>query len=335
MTTSTFADQIITHSDLVSFAADHVNLKRDDAADYRAQVHRLREKLQGFIAEHPDIGLIKLLLNGSLAKGLALKTLNDIDVALYVDAEKVPNTNEDLLDYLVDKLREAYPQMAPEQIKRTTHCVQITFRGSGLTVDVAPVYAIPDDDDDHGYLINKDTGARVLTSILLIDEADALAQSREAAQMHHEDRAGVNAVIRGVDDLAAEGLPALIVMCTNRLDAIDPAVRRRAAATFLFERPNVAQRRTILAEALTDLGLKDEDITQLVELTGPTDTRRYGFTFSDITQRLLPAIILDAFPNEPVTAERALDTTRRMEPTPQFRAEHVDGIVHRATDDGA
>ena len=38
--------------------------------------------------------------------------------------------------------------------------------------------------------------------ILLIDEADALAQSREAAQMHHEDRAGVNALIRGVDRLA-------------------------------------------------------------------------------------------------------------------------------------
>src|SRR5262249_10260506 len=38
--------------------------------------------------------------------------------------------------------------------------------------------------------------------ILLIDEADALAQSRELAQMHHEDRAGVNALIRGIDDLA-------------------------------------------------------------------------------------------------------------------------------------
>ena len=33
--------------------------------------------------------------------------------------------------------------------------------------------------------------------ILLVDEADALAQSREASQMHHEDRAGVNAFIRG------------------------------------------------------------------------------------------------------------------------------------------
>src|SRR5713101_4551047 len=36
--------------------------------------------------------------------------------------------------------------------------------------------------------------------VLLIDEADALAQSRELGQMHHEDRAGVNALIRGVDD---------------------------------------------------------------------------------------------------------------------------------------
>ena len=34
-------------------------------------------------------------------------------------------------------------------------------------------------------------------AILLIDEADALTQSRELSQMHHEDRAGVNAVIQG------------------------------------------------------------------------------------------------------------------------------------------
>ena len=35
--------------------------------------------------------------------------------------------------------------------------------------------------------------------LLLVDEAGALAQSRESAQMHHEDRAGVNAFIRGID----------------------------------------------------------------------------------------------------------------------------------------
>jgi AAA+ superfamily predicted ATPase len=64
--------------------------------------------------------------------------------------------------------------------------------------------------------------------ILLVDEADALAQSREAAQMRHEDRAGVNAFIRGVDRIG-NGLPAAVIMCTNRLSALDPAVRRRAA----------------------------------------------------------------------------------------------------------
>ena len=74
-------------------------------------------------------------------------------------------------------------------------------------------------------------------SVLLIDEADALAQSRELGQMHHEDRAGVNALIRGVDDFATGNLPAIVVMCTNRLDALDPAVRRRAAVTFTFSRP--------------------------------------------------------------------------------------------------
>ena len=48
--------------------------------------------------------------------------------------------------------------------------------------------------------------------VLLVDEADALAQSREAAQMHHEDRAGVNAFIRGVDPLASANSPTAIIM---------------------------------------------------------------------------------------------------------------------------
>ena len=62
----------VAQSDLVGFAEDKVNLKRDDATEYREQVNRLREKLQKFIAEHPDFGLVKMLLSGSLAKGTAL-----------------------------------------------------------------------------------------------------------------------------------------------------------------------------------------------------------------------------------------------------------------------
>lgn len=73
--------------------------------------------------------------------------------------------------------------------------------------------------------------------ILLIDEADALAQSREADQMHHEDRAGVNALIRGIDTISNQRRPVITVLCTNRLDALDPAIRRRALASSRLHAP--------------------------------------------------------------------------------------------------
>jgi len=155
--------------------------------------------------------------------------------------------------------------------------------------------------------------------ILLIDEADALAQSREAAQMHHEDRAGVNALIRGIDRIANSCLPAVVVMCTNRLLALDPAVRRRAADILTFERPNETQRHTLLQSSLGALGFSARQIHALVEITGARAGRSYGFTFSDLTQRLLPAIVLDAYPNSPIEPSRALEIAKTMSPTPPFQ----------------
>lgn len=156
--------------------------------------------------------------------------------------------------------------------------------------------------------------------ILLVDEVDALAQSREAAQMHHEDRAGVNAFIRGIDRIANAKLPAAVIMCTNRLSALDPAVRRRAADVLTFGRPNDEQRRFVLSSRLEPLGLTREQIKALVGATGPQHgVREHGFTFSDLTQRLLPTIILDAYPSHPVNAARAAEIARAMAPTPPFR----------------
>lgn len=155
--------------------------------------------------------------------------------------------------------------------------------------------------------------------ILLIDEADALAQSREHTQMHHEDRAGVNALIRGVNRLANSSLPVAVIMCTNRLGALDPAVRRRAASILVFTRPDIEQRRSVLAGALSPLGFSSDDVDAMVLATGARDGRSYGFTFSDIVQRLLPAVILDAYPGGPVKAARAIEITRTLMPTPPFQ----------------
>jgi AAA+ superfamily predicted ATPase len=155
--------------------------------------------------------------------------------------------------------------------------------------------------------------------ILLVDEADALAQSREAAQMHHEDRAGVNAFIRGIDRLGNGRLPAAVIMCTNRLGALDPAVKRRAADILVFERPDDGQRHAVLAESLRQLGFTKTQIDALVTATGARKDRPYGFTFSDLTQRLLPAIVLDAYPAHAVNPIRAVELARDMTATPPFQ----------------
>jgi AAA+ superfamily predicted ATPase len=155
--------------------------------------------------------------------------------------------------------------------------------------------------------------------ILLVDEADALAQSREAAQMHHEDRAGVNAFIRGIDRLGTGQLPAAVIMCTNRLGALDPAVKRRAAEILIFDRPTDEQRRSVITRAFEPLGFSPVQIEQLVTATGPAAGCHYGFTFSDLTQRLVPAIVLDAYPSRAVDATRAVKIAEAMKPTPPFQ----------------
>jgi hypothetical protein len=54
--------------------------------------------------------------------------------------------------------------MQDDQFAPQDHCVQVQFRGSGLNVDVVPVL-YEGEADDRGYLITKDFGDRVLTSI--------------------------------------------------------------------------------------------------------------------------------------------------------------------------
>ena len=156
-------------------------------------------------------------------------------------------------------------------------------------------------------------------AILLIDEADALAQSRETAEMHHEDRAGVNALIRGIDDLTRAQLPVVVLMATNRLTAMDPAVRRRAADILEFKRPGPDERKTILRSALGH-AIPAAGIDDLVKMTGKHDGR-IGFTYSDITQRLLPNILLRAIPDKTVSISLVHDVLKDMQPTPAFRDE--------------
>lgn len=175
-------DRHVTHNDIAAFAAERINLSRDDASDYRAQVGRLRDKLTTYIGAHPGFDLVKMLHSGSVAKGTALKTLNDMDVAVYVKGGTAPENEADLLDWTAARLREAYGDtLKADQITVGHHCVAVEFRGSGLNVDVVPVL-YEGDADDRGYLIPPSTGVRVLTSIPL---HLAFIRKRKDAVPHH------------------------------------------------------------------------------------------------------------------------------------------------------
>jgi AAA+ superfamily predicted ATPase len=124
--------------------------------------------------------------------------------------------------------------------------------------------------------------------------------------------------IRGIDRMGNARLPAAVIMCTNPLSALDPAVKRRAADILIFGRPDDTQLHTVLAEPLKQLGFPKPQIDALVAATGTRKDRTYGFTFSDLTQRLLPSIVLDAYPANAVTAARAMEIATSMMPTPPF-----------------
>ena len=206
-----------------------------------------------------------------------------------------------------------------EGIGITLFPLSLSTRGQGRVGEMTQLLSAAFDHTvtEAGKLKSSSGGARGAL-ILLVDEADALAQSREAVQMHHEDRAGVNAFIRRIDRLGNGRLPAAVIMCTTRIGALDPAVKRRAADILMFDRPGDAQRRAVLAGAFEHLGFSKSQIDGLVAATGPQKSGQYGFTFSDLTQRLVPAIVLDAYPSQPVDPARALEIAREMHPTPPF-----------------
>ena len=154
----------IGHKDIVSFAQERVNLPQDKAQEYRAQARRLREKLDGYVSEHPDFTLKKMLLSGSIAKGTALRSLNDIDLACYISGADTPSEVAELLEYLAERLRKAFPNFSPDQVNPQTYSVTVSFRGTGLDVDVVPIL-YDGDPDWYGKLVSQDDGSILWTSI--------------------------------------------------------------------------------------------------------------------------------------------------------------------------
>lgn len=206
-----------------------------------------------------------------------------------------------------------------KKLNITLFKLSLNSRGSGIVGQMTKLISNAFDEiKKYAGKFQKEGNKYSSVCIMIIDESDALAQSRELDQMHHEDRAGVNALIRGIDSITRSHLPVVIIMCTNRLNAIDPAIRRRAAATFEFGRPNKDMRLQMFKSLLEGTNIVDRDLEKIADLTGENKDRSFGYTYSDITQKILPSVLLHSFPDQPIKFETIEKSIMDNPPTAPF-----------------
>ena len=154
----------VDHQHIVAFAEERVNLKRDDAKELRRQANLLRDRLENYLGENPHFELRKMMLSGSLAKGTALNSISDIDVACYVSSNSAPQGIGELIEWLAKKLEKAFPNFKPSQIVRKEYSVAVNFITTGNEVDVVPIL-YQDDPQWRGFLVSQDTGEKLMTSV--------------------------------------------------------------------------------------------------------------------------------------------------------------------------
>jgi hypothetical protein len=81
---------------------------------------------------------------------------------------------------------------------------------------------------------------------------------------------------------------------------LDPAIVRRAAQTEQFDRPNDQEREALFRMDLEGLSIADDNIHEVVRLTGPRDGLP-GFTFSDLRS---------------LTGDDFIDAAKEVQPSP-------------------
>lgn len=134
MTISSYFDRFIKHIRPSSEQLEAAN----------RQVAYLRERLTECIRADKRFHLEKIFRAGSSAKHTDLartgKDTFDIDLGIYYRAQgQTEEQLKKLLPYTRERLREMYPEKPEQDFHVGKNAVNVTFRTSGLQVDVVPI----------------------------------------------------------------------------------------------------------------------------------------------------------------------------------------------------
>jgi len=156
----------LTNTQLRYYDAEVLRLPRDKRITYNAQVDRLIAHLQEKIAAHTLLRVIRVVKAGSFAKYTILRKTSedplDVDVVFYLRADDADHdTYESLSNQIYDFLIAAYPTKAVDDFTIQKRAATVVFKGSGLSIDVVPVIAIPSR-EGYGWQYGLD-GSKTLT----------------------------------------------------------------------------------------------------------------------------------------------------------------------------
>lgn len=150
--------------------------------------------------------------------------------------------------------------------------------------------------------------------ILIIDEADDIATSRAQNQAHHEDRAGLNVLIKQIDLLKKEKPNMAVIMITNRIQVLDPAVRRRTSLHLKFDRPTSEKLKEVLMFLLDNTDYTETEFEQVLK---HLEIQEVPFSFSDLIHRVGKQAVLKAIENDqPFTIAQFFEMLKNTEPSP-------------------
>lgn len=134
----------LTDSQLNFYVNDVLALRQKHKQKYQPQIDYLIQTLSKAINQNTTLGVIKVVQAGSWPKGTALRPRDgidlDIDLVVYIKIDEASKADlAKLHTSLIGLLQNAYPQKSAEDFTPSVKTVGITYRVSGLKVDLVPV----------------------------------------------------------------------------------------------------------------------------------------------------------------------------------------------------
>lgn len=151
---------MLTNAQLRYFDSEQVRLPQDKRTEYHAQVDRLIKTLSSAVKDQTDLKITSVVKAGSFAKFTILRKTSDdpvdVDVVFYLAGKNLDHSSFESLSEDIHKvLIKLYPTKAVEDFELQKKAATVTFKGTGLAVDIVPVIQI-ESQPGYGYQFGTD-----------------------------------------------------------------------------------------------------------------------------------------------------------------------------------